>query len=64
MVDTITSIFAGFVVFAILGVMAKEAGTTVENVITSSESIYTLYACIWDCIKFMYGDAHVYLFVE
>ena len=35
--DTLTSVFAGFVVFAILGVMANEAGTDVENVISASK---------------------------
>lgn len=38
-VDTLTSIFAGFVIFAILGVTAKEKGTDVANVVESSKCL-------------------------
>ncbi len=37
MIDTMTSIFAGFVVFAILGVMAAEGHTEVEHVVEASK---------------------------
>ena len=42
LVDTLTSVFAGFVIFAILGVMAAEKGTDVQSVVTSSG-----YSLIW-----------------
>ena len=32
-----TSIFAGFVIFAVIGFMANDAGTTVANVVDSGE---------------------------
>ena len=37
LMDTLTSVFAGFVVFAILGVMAKEANMEVQDVVSSSK---------------------------
>ncbi len=41
LIDSFTSAFAGFVIFAILGVMANEAHTSVENVVESS-----MFICI------------------
>ena len=40
LIDSFTAAFAGFVIFAILGVMANEANTSVENVVEASMLIY------------------------
>ena len=37
LLDTLTSVFAGFVVFAILGVLAKEVNMEVKDVVSSSK---------------------------
>ncbi len=42
LIDSFTSAFAGFVIFAILGVMANEANTSVENVVEASMFIYII----------------------
>ena len=35
--DTLTAVFAGFVIFAIIGYMAKEIGVPIEDVATQGE---------------------------
>ena len=36
--DALTSVYVGFVIFAVLGYMAKERGTDVESVATQGQT--------------------------
>jgi hypothetical protein len=44
-INCLTSFYAGFVIFAVLGFMAKQKGTTVENVATGGTSKICLF--VW-----------------
>lgn len=46
-VDVITSVFAGCVVFVTLGLMAEEAGVPIENVVDSGKMEYVDGICIF-----------------
>ena len=46
--DAITSVFAGLVIFAILGFMANELSTTVDKVADEGSDSYV--SCFGDCV--------------
>lgn len=54
-VDVITSVFAGCVVFVTLGFMAEEAGVPIENVVDSGkmENVDGMYIFPGDSIEYI-----------